>query len=94
MDAEKNRMIFLALIVVLNGIWELRRIWRYFRDGTKDPHWFYRNKAKQIERYEGKKASQKYIGEILKNWNKEHLIYSIFIASCTLIGLMMLVSTL
>lgn len=94
MDAEKSRMIFLALVVILNGIWELRRIRRYLRDGTKDLHWFYRNKAKRIERYESKKASQKYVREVLKNWNKEHLIYSIFIACCTLIGLMMLVSAL
>lgn len=64
---------FLAWVLILNGFWELRRLWRYHQYGVKDIHLGYRLGAYQLKLLGDKKGARSLLADVTKNWEKHHI---------------------
>jgi hypothetical protein len=76
-----------AWVLVLTGLWEARRLWRYKRYGIKEVHIWYR----AMVMFEDPKYARSFLKNIEGNWEKYHVKQSWFMIFTMLVGLWLLV---
>jgi hypothetical protein len=75
-----------AIVSIVTGLIEARRIWLYVRHGRIEFHRLYQKEINRIEEKKGRQASEEYKKDLEEHWWRHQGVSSLFVAVTTILA--------